>query len=345
MELAFGNWSVLTTNFLVILYLALGGVTLSAVLHLCNGKWRFEVRDIACSMAILFPLAFILMLILLINGDNTFQWLEGAHDEGTHLPGWHNYGFLVGRQIVGFIIIFGLYRLFIRYQRLSEVDKSYKVQRTFRNIALLIPFAYVTYGSMIAWDYEMTMWPNWHSASYAFYHFQSNFHFYLAAFTILLYLLVRSGKLSVQMDEMKVFNFMAQFMLGMTILYTYLYFTQYLIMWYGRFPEEMARYNNMMLYDYAKIWWAFLALKFVIPFCTFALTPNRHNPHVIVLVACSIVVGTWLERYTWISGSLQGEYHIPMTSIFDIVVTAVIAIIAFFMIRWSLARNGLLKSS
>ncbi len=345
MELAFGNWSILTTNFLAVLYLSLGGVTLSAILHLCNGQWRFEVRDIACSMAVLFPLAFILMLILLFNGENTFQWLAGAHDGDSHLPAWHNYSFLVARQIIGFIIIFALYRTFIRYQKLSDIDTSYKVQRRFRNIALLIPFAYVLYGSMIAWDYEMTMWPNWHSASYAFYHFQSNFHFYLAALTIVLYLLARSGRLNTPLDEPKILNFMAQFMLGMTILYTYLYFTQYLILWYGRIPEEMARFNNMMLYDYAKIWWAFLALKFVIPFCTLALTPNRHNPHVIVLVACSIVVGTWIERYIWISGSLQGEYHIPMTHWFDIVVTVVIAVIAFLAIRWSLRRDGLLKVS
>lgn len=72
----FGSWSVLTTNFLIVLYLALGGVTFSAVLHLCNGKWRFKVRDIACSLAVLFPIAGVLLLVLLANGSATLSLIH-----------------------------------------------------------------------------------------------------------------------------------------------------------------------------------------------------------------------------------------------------------------------------
>ena len=129
----FGSWSVLTTNFLIILYIALGGVTLSSVLHLCNGQWRFQIRKLACSFAALFPIAGVLLLILLANGEATFQWMSHAHDEGVHLGGWHNYTFLVMREILGFIAITTLYGLFIKYQHLSDVDKSYKAQRRFRD--------------------------------------------------------------------------------------------------------------------------------------------------------------------------------------------------------------------
>lgn len=344
MNIVFGSWSVLTTNFLIVLYLALGGVVFSALLHLANGKWRFQVRDIACSLWVLFAIAGFLLAILLANGTATFQWLAHAHDEGQHLPGWHDYTFLVLRQIAGFVVIAGLFSLFIKYQRLSETDSSYRIQRRFRNIALLIPFAYVLYGSMVAWDFEMTMWPNWHSASYAFYHFQSNFHNFLAFFTILLFFLHRSGGLT-RPFEGYIFNFMAQFMLAMTILYTYLYFTQFLIMWYGRLPSELARYFNMMYEGYAGLWWTFLALKFIIPFATLAITPNRHNPVIVVMVAFSIMLGTWIERYTWIAGSVPGEYHTPMTALFDIGVTVAILVAAWTAVRWNMRRKGLLRAA
>ncbi len=39
---SFSNWSVLTVNFLVVLYLALGGVTLCAVLYLVGARWRYR---------------------------------------------------------------------------------------------------------------------------------------------------------------------------------------------------------------------------------------------------------------------------------------------------------------
>jgi hypothetical protein len=347
----YGNWSVLTTNFIYTLYLALNGVTLAALLHLANGQWRFQVRRVAVATSALFPLAFALLIIVLANGEHTFVWMAeqghgGGHGSGGHhLNGWHNYNFLVAREVIGFFIIAGLWTLFIKYQHESEIDASYAAQRRFRNVALLIPFFYPVYATMVAWDFEMTQMAGWHSASYGFYHFQSNFHMFLAFMTIFLFALSRAKVLEKRVPTY-IFNYFAQFMLAMTILWTYLYFTQYLIMWYGRLPDEMVRFNNMMQHGYGAMWWTFLAMKFIIPFCTLAITPNRHNPPVIVFVATSIVLGSWIERYTWISGAADpAYYHIPMTSVTDIVVTAAVFGVGWFLIRARLRKDGLVKTA
>jgi len=345
----FGSWSVLTTDSLIVLYLAINGVTLAAILHLVNAKWREHVRFLAVSLAGLFPVAFVLLCILLFNGENTFQWLAHANDHGgghdVHLNGWHDYTFLVFRQIAMFFVVYGLYGLFIKYQYEAVVNPTYHTQRKFRNIALLVPFAYVLYGTMVAWDFEMTMIPNWHSASYGVYHWISQFHFFLAFFAIFIFILKKTGKLRVPVPDC-IMNYLAQMMLAFTILWTYFYFTQYLILWYARLPEEIGRFHNMMQNDLGPIWWTFLTLKFIIPICCLVLTPTRHSQPAIVIIACGIVIGTWLERYTWISGSVDPEYyHIPMTNGFDIGVTALIAVVVFYTIRRSLYQKGLLKSS
>ena len=135
-------------------------------------------------------------------------------------------------------------------------------------------------------------------------------------------------------------------MLAFTILWTYFYFTQYLIMWYGRLPNEMFRFDNMMLNDLAPLWWTFLVMKFFIPFLTFAVwTPNRHNPNVIMFVASSILIGTWIERYTWISGSVSPEfYHIPMTSIIDVLVTLAVIVVGWFSVKKTMTKYGLVRA-
>lgn len=100
-------------------------------------------------------------------------------------------------------------------------------------------------------------------------------------------------------------------------------------------------------YQYlAPLWWIFLVLKFFVPFLTFATwTPNRHNPGVIVFVAVCILVGTWVERYTWISGSVLPQYyHLPMTSIFDIVVTLVVLALGWVSVRGVITRYGLVHA-
>ncbi|RMH21143.1 MAG: hypothetical protein D6698_03125 [Gammaproteobacteria bacterium] len=339
----FGSWSILTTNFLIILYLALGGVTLASVLQLVNAKWRFPIRRLAVSFAILFPVAGILLIILLVNGEHTFQWLPHAHEAGNHLPGWHNYLFLFCREILGFVTVGLLYVLFIKYQHESEIDDSYRAQRRFRNIALLIPFIYFSYASMVAWDFEMTMSPGWHSSIYAPYHFQSNFVCFLAVMYLVVLYFGKSGRLTKPIEP-KLYNYFAQFMLAMTILWTYLYFAQYLIMWYGRLPHEMDRYHNMMT-GFAPLWWTFLSMKFIFPFVTLAFTPNRHNPAVIALVACSIIIGTWIERYTWIAGSVKpSEYHMPMTAASDWIITIGLFVISLALLRWTWSKFDIVKA-
>ena len=341
----FGSWSVLTTDFLVVLYLALAGVTFASLLHLANGKWRFQVRFFAVSLAGLFPLAGVLLLVLLSSGDHTFQWLNHAQGAEHHLNGWHNYTFLVSREIIGFLLVAGFFGLFIKYQHKTSITEDPKVHRTFRNIALMIPVFYVLYGTMVAWDFEMTMVPGWHSATYAPYQFVSMFHCFLAFFAIMLFLLKKSGKV-VKPYQPFVFNYLAQMMLAFTILWTYFYFTQYLIMWYGRLPEEMDRFNGMMLHQLAPLWWTFLILKFIVPFVTFATwTPNRHNPNIIVSVAACILVGTWIERYTWISGSVSPQfYHLPMTSILDILLTLVVVVAGWLSVKMVMTKYGLVRA-
>jgi len=341
----FGRWSILTTNFLVVLYLALAGVTFAAILHLVNGKWRFQVRYFAVSLTALFPLAFVLLIILLIGGENTFPWMHHAGGDEHPPSGWLNYPFLVIREVLGLLVVAGFFGLFIKYQHLTSTTDEYAVHRKFRNIALCIPGVYVLYGTMVAWDFEMTLVAGWHSASYGVYQFVSMFQAFLAFFAVMLFMLKRSGKM-VKPTEPFVLNFLAQMMLAFTILWTYFYFTQYLIMWYGRLPEEMNRFHSMMQNDLSTIWWIFLACKFIIPFVTFATwTANRHNPYVIVTVASIIMIGTWLERYTWISGSVDPEfYHIPMTSISDIAITVIIFGTGFALVKWALNRYGLVRA-
>ncbi|NQV46249.1 MAG: hypothetical protein HQ504_00555 [Rhodospirillaceae bacterium] len=340
----FGSWSIITTNFLIVLYMALGGVIFSSLLHLVGGKWRFQVRRLACANMVLFPIAFVLLLVLLANGEATFPWLAGAHDEGVHLVGWHNYTFLVIREIAGFVVTFLLCCIFVRRQRLSETEGTPEALERFHRVAILIPFVYVLYGTMVAWDFEMTLEAGWHSASYAAYHFQSNFHGYLAYFTLMLYVLDKSGRLKDRFDR-KIYNYMAQFMLGMTIMWVYFYFTQYLVFWYGRLPGDMDRYIRMIEGGYYVPGVIFLLFKFIIPFCTLAITRSRHSRAIIVIVAMFILAGTWLERYIWISGSVSSRFfHTPLSSMFDVLVTGIIAATAILALRWILIRYELLTS-
>jgi len=333
---SFASWSVLTVDFLIVFYLAFGGITLAALLHLVNAKWRYDVRYITVSFFSLYPLAFILLLILLWGGKTTFPWVTSIEPK----PLWNNLTFLAIREIVAFIIIGILGAIFIKYQAKADKDPDSKV--IFRNVALLIPFAYVLFGTMFAWDYEMTLTPYWGSSIYAMYFFVSNFGMFLAFTVTLIYFLNKSGALAKPIGDY-VYNYLAQMMLGFTILWIYTFFAQYLIIWYGNLPDETGRIFHMQYGNYGGLFWTFFAMKFVFPFLMLVFPFNRHCIYSILAVAASIMIGTWLERYTWISGT-SNSAHMPMTSFFDIGVTAIVFGAAFTIVRMTMKKYKLIKA-
>ncbi len=332
----YSNWSVLTVNFLVVLYLALSGVALCSVLHLVGAKWRYEIRQLAVALYALFPLAFVLLIILLFGGEHTFPWLNTAAD--NHLPAWHNYTFLVARQVLGMLAVMAIYWVFIKRQAVSE--RSEQDQARFHQIACWIPYVFVLYGTMVAWDFEMTMIPSWHSAIYGMQHFVSNFGMFLAFLVVWIYVLNMRNKL-VRPVEDYVYNYIAQMMFAFTLLFIYTFFAQYLTIWYANLPGEVDRVMAMQNGDYSVLWWSIIVLKFIIPFTVLAMRVPRHSPPAILAVAVCIIVGTLFERYIWIAGVHDGKGDMPVLAF--IVISAAVAAIGFTLVRRSLRHNHLIK--
>lgn len=335
--LAYSNWAVLTICFVVVLSLALSGVALCSVLHLVGAQWRYNVRNLASSLAALFPLAFVMLVILLVGGSHTFPWWDSVLGPDAHMPGWYLPGWLASREVIGMLFMMGLYWIFIQRQAVS--DNSPEDMARFHTVATWIPFFFVLYSTMVAWDFEMTLVPHWHSAIYGMQQFVSNFGMFLAFLVIWIFVLNNGNKLVKPVPE-KIYNYLAQMLLAFTLLYIYTYYAQYLTIWYGNLPAETDRVFGMMFGDFAFVWWAILALKFVIPFASLCFPATRHSAPATVAVAACIVTGTLLERFIWIEG-INGTGSYPFGA--AIVVGGIVALLGFLSVRGYMQHRSLIK--
>ncbi len=336
--LAYSNWAVLTVSFVVVLSLALGGVALSSVLHLVNAKWRFEVRHLAVSLYALFPLAFVLLVVLLAGGSYTFPWWDNPITKEFHMPGWYRSHWLIPREVIGMLFMMALYWVFIKRQTVSE--RSPEDAARFHDIATWIPFFFVLYSTMVAWDFEMTLVPHWHSAIYGMQQFISNFGMFLAFLVVWIYVLNSRQKLARPVPDY-IYNYLAQMLFAFTQLWIYTFDAQYLTIWYGNIPDETDRVMGMQNGDYSFIWWSVLVLKFIIPCTAFCFPGPRHNVTAINAIAVCIIVGTLFERYVWIGG-IKGTGAYPVLA--SIAVTVVVATIGFFLVRMFMQRTQLIKA-
>ena len=254
------------------------------------------------------------------------------------MPGWYTLPLLATREIVGMFTVMSLCWIFIKRQEVSE--RSKEDGERFHHIATWIPFFYVLYGTMVAWDFEMTLQPTWHSAIYGLQNIISNFGMFLAFLVIWIYMLNASNKLVTKIKEY-VYNYLAQMLLAFTLLWVYTFFAQYLTIWYGNLPEEVDRVMAMQNGDYSVLWWSMIFLKFVLPFTVLSFRVPRNSPPAILVVAVCIVVGTLFERYTWVAG-INGTGTIPVLA--AMAVGAAVTITGFMLVRRMMHHNHLLKA-
>jgi len=334
----YSNWAVLTVSFVVVLSLALSGVAMCSVLHLVGAKWRIQICHLSASLYALFPLAFVLLIILLLGGSHTFPWWGGHQNPHTsHMPGWYKPHWLIAREVVGMLFMMALYWVFIKRQQVS--GRSSEDAARYHTVATWIPFFFVLYSTMVAWDFEMTLVPAWHSAIFAMQQFVSNFGMFLAFLVIWISILNNRNKLHRPVENF-VYNYIAQMLFAFTLLWIYTFFAQYLTIWYGNLPDETDRVMGMQNGDYSFIWWSMLVLKFVIPFTILAFPAPRHNVRMITIVAACIIVGTLFERYSWIGG-INGTGPYPILAALG--VGGVVASIGFLLVRMQMRRNQLIK--
>jgi hypothetical protein len=351
--MTYSNWSVLTASFVITTYLALSGVTLCAVLYLVGARWQKQIYKLATSLYALFPLAFVLLVILLIGHENTFPWMSGAHAEQgemAHMPGWYTLELLSARQIIGMLAIIAVWGIFIKRQDVR--DRSEEDALKVHRIACWIPFFTVLYATMVAWDFEMTLLPGWHSAIYGMQNLVSNFGMFLAFMLIWVYVLNTRNKLTKNVDHY-IYNYFAQMMLAFTLLWMYTFFAQYLTIWYGNIGDERDRIDAMQYGVYSGLWWSMVALKFVIPFISLCLPVTRHTVQATVAVATCMIAGTLIERFIWVAGAHFDEKAMPNVAaatngqtipvLMALAVFIIVAIVGFVLVRMTMKRKHLLK--
>jgi len=190
----------------------------------------------------------------------------------------------------------------------------------------------------------MTQVPRWWSPIYGPYHFESMMRMFLAFFIVALFIMRKRDVLKTPTNTY-IFNYVAQIMLALTIIWTYAFFVQYLVMWYGMLPEETMRYTKMMEGPNWFLFWAFFFLNSFIPFFMLIFSAVRRTPALMLFPACSILIGTFIERYMWILSPHADDIdHTPMLSSWsDVIITVSVVFVAYLLWKRRMRKDGLLR--
>ena len=166
-------------------------------------------------------------------------------------------------RAVFFLTGWSLYRYFSRKFSLAqdEANDISNHKKNFRISAAFLVF-YIVTESIMSWDWIMSIDPHWFSTLFGWYVFASMFVSGITAIALVTIYLKSKGYLEFVNDSH--IHDLGKFMFGISVFWTYLWFSQFMLIWYSNIPEEVT-YFMTRIEDYNLPFFGMVAMNFIFP--------------------------------------------------------------------------------
>lgn len=286
---------------------------------LAEAGWSVVFRRVPEAMPSFLPVPAIIMLVIAaLFGDKIYHWMH----EGIMTPGSPNYDAIIAgkqgflnkpfyfiRLVLYFGIWYGLWRvvrkLSLEEDQIGGTDNYYKIIRY--GTIFLVLFGITS--STSAWDFVMSIDTHWFSTMFGWYTLASWHVAGLATMTLTIIMLKERGYLKVVTESH--LHDLGKFCFAFTIFWAYVWFAQFLLIYYANLPEE-AIYFRERFSGYGGIYKApffmNIFLCFVLPFFLLMTRDSKRTMRILKLACWVILVGHYFDFYTNIMPGTIGEH-------------------------------------
>ncbi len=336
-------WSSIIVSNLFFLMISLAALVWWAVQYISQSGWSVLVLRIPQAVASFLPYGSVIMFFILITAalhwHHTYHWMDQSlvyeyvveSSLGTDYPEYtnskgvgiiknKNYDYIIAgkssflnipfflvRSII-YIIIWCLFAFILRRFSLKEdIDGGTKWHnQIFKFSAIFIVLAAVT-TSTSSWDWIMSIDSHWFSTLFGWYSFASFFVSACAVIAILVIYLKYSGYLE-DVNKNHIHDF-GRYLLAFSIFWTYLWFAQYMLIWYSNIPEEVTYFTIRFEYYHIFIIVA-LILNFVNPMLLIQDRDAKRLKGQVLFVAILILFGHYIDVFVMIMpGTVGTHWH------------------------------------
>jgi len=216
--------------------------------------------------------------------------------------------------LFGTIVVLAAWYFFatrIRSISLAEDEQGSKGDFSFHyNIrwwsALFLPIAAFTSAGMI-WQWIMSIDSHWYSTMFAWYATASWFVSCLSITIILLvYLKSRGFMKSVTGEHL---HDLGKYLFAFSIFWTYLWFSQYMLIWYANVGEETI-YFRTRVDEFPVLFYGNLVLNFLVPFFILMRNSTKRKYGTLVFVCVVVLFGHWWDFFQMIRPGVLHTAHI-----------------------------------
>ncbi|WP_340200425.1 quinol:cytochrome C oxidoreductase [Ascidiimonas sp. W6] len=314
-------WAALYVAAFFFMMIALGVLAFYAIQRAAQAGWSpvlFRVME--GITAYLLPGALVLVVIFILSGmhlNHLFVWMDSEVVANDKLlqgkAGYLSLPFFLVRAvfyIAGWVAYRHFSRKFSIAQDTAEDNSNFK--KNFRISAAFLVFFLVT-ESMMSWDWIMSIDPHWFSTLFGWYVFASMFVSGITVIAMITMYLKSKGYLE-HVNNSHLHD-LAKFMFAISIFWTYLWFSQFMLIWYANIPEEIT-YYVARFQDYKVPFFGMLVMNFVFPLLILMNSDFKRLNWFVVMAGIVILAGHYIDVFNMVMpGTVGDKWYIGVAEI------------------------------
>jgi len=318
-------WAVLLQNSMYWLLLVNVAIFFIVISTLAMGGWQVAFRRVNEAIGSVVPIMGLITFIIILcivfgHRADIYPWLDAEHVKSDKLLNGKK-GFLNPVVFVLFSgIVIGLWAwmgkklnaLSRESDNMGPMDFETSRKWLKKNMswsAYYIVLYLLSVGSILPWLWLMSIDPHWYSTMYSWYTFASTFVAGMALITLFVIYFKNQGELEFVNKEH--LQDLGKYMFAFSIFWTYLWFDQFMLIWYGNIPEETVYFKVRMQGPYAGLFYLNLIINFLAPFLIFMKKSTKRNYTIVTFMSVAIIFGHWIDFYQMVMpGTVYKNPHL-----------------------------------
>ena len=283
------------------------------IFHATHARWMVILRRPVEAMAAAMMIFIVLVIPIWIGMTHLYSWVDPSPDlprevlhKLHHKAPWLNLKFFIVRSAAYILFAtFVAWRLFGLSQRQDKEGGTALLVKQRRLSAGLLPFVAIAI-TFAAFDWLMSLNPTWFSTVFGVYYFAGSFG---AALSILAIVTWHANLKNVFGGGMNIehTHSIGKLMLAFTCFWTYIAFSQLMLIWIAGLPEETPFYITRFKGGWAGMGIFLILGHFFIPFGALLSRSLKRDPRKLAGVGFWILLVHYIDIYWLVMPTLYPD--------------------------------------
>lgn len=319
-------WSNLLVNGFFFFGIALGALFYLALHYATESGWGVVLLRIMEGIMSAMPVGIVVLLIVFIAGSlglhHIYPWMDSdvMDPNSSHFDkliygkkAYLNQPFFYLRVVAYFATFFLFMKWFKKKSTQEDSEGGTESHfKMYRRGALFLVF-FAVFSSTMAWDFLMSIDTHWFSTLYGWYVF-SGIWLSGMVMVMMITLYLRKGGYLPFVKESHIHD-VGKWMFALSFLWSYLWFSQFMLIWYSNIPEEVQYYFSR-INDYKFIFFGTFVINFVFPMVFLMSRDTKRSAGYLIVIGLIIFIGHWLDVFNLVMpGTLFDQWNFGLLEI------------------------------